>query len=274
MRLSDGREVGLPVGVEEAVDDAAAAAGRQVDRQALLAERRLDRRQETRQVDILHVDLVDDDEAAEPALRRPIHHPRRDHLDARLRAHHHRRRLHGVERTDRLPDEIGEAGRVDQVDARVLRVEVQNRRAQRVLPRLLQRIEIADRRAALDRAGLLDGAGREQQRLGERGLAGSPLADKRDRTDVARGVVRHSADPLDGCSRKLYRRGRSRRRARPTLTSFPDMPAARRTPAPRPGERRRPRAQSRNCGGRRSRMAASASGRSADSSIAAFHVAT
>jgi hypothetical protein len=34
------------------------------------------------------------------------------------------------------------------------------------------------------------------------------------------------------------------------------------------------RGQSRNCGGRRSRMAASASGRSADSSIAAFHVAT
>lgn len=32
--------------------------------------------------------------------------------------------------------------------------------------------------------------------------------------------------------------------------------------------------QSRNCGGRFSRIAASASGRSADSSIAAFHVAT
>ena len=51
------------------------------------------------------------------------------------------------------------------------RIEVQDRRPQRVLPRLLQRIEIADGRAALDGAGLLDRAGREQQRLRERGLA-------------------------------------------------------------------------------------------------------
>ena len=102
VRLLDRREIGLAVGREEAVDDALAAARRQVDRQALLAERRLDLRQQRRQVDVLGVDLVDDDEAAEPALGGPVHHPRRDHLDAGLRVDDDRHRLDRVERADRL----------------------------------------------------------------------------------------------------------------------------------------------------------------------------
>ena len=64
MRLLDRREVGLAVGIEEAVDHALATSGRQVDRQALLAEERLDRREQARQIDVLRVDLVDDDETA------------------------------------------------------------------------------------------------------------------------------------------------------------------------------------------------------------------
>ena len=118
VRAAHRREVGLAVGVEEAVDDLLAAIGGQIDRQALLAEQRLDRREQRRQIDVLGVDLVDDDEPAEAALRRPIHHPRRDHLDAGLRADDDRRGLDGIERADRLPDEIGESGRVDEMDPR------------------------------------------------------------------------------------------------------------------------------------------------------------
>ena len=65
------REIRIARRVEEAVDDALAAVRRQVDRQALLAERGLDRREHGRQVDVVGVDLVDDDEAAKLALRRP-----------------------------------------------------------------------------------------------------------------------------------------------------------------------------------------------------------
>ena len=130
VRVGNGREIGFAIGIEEAVDDLLSAPGGQVDRQALLAERRLDCSQHLRQVDIFGVDLVDDDEAAQLALGRPIHHSRRDHLESRLRAYDNRRRLHGVERADRLPDEIGEARRVDQVDPRVLGIDVHDRRAQ------------------------------------------------------------------------------------------------------------------------------------------------
>ena len=70
------------------------------------------------------------------------------------------------------------------MDARVLRLEVQHRGAQRVLVVLLQRVEVADGRAALDAAGFRDHAGLVQQRLGECGLARPALTDKRDRTDV------------------------------------------------------------------------------------------
>ena len=45
VRAAHRREVGLAVGIEEAVDDALAAAGGKIDRQAFLAEQRLDRRQ-------------------------------------------------------------------------------------------------------------------------------------------------------------------------------------------------------------------------------------
>ena len=77
VRVGDRREIGFARGIEEAVDDALAAVGGQVDRQAFLAERRLDRAQNARQVDVLGVDLVDDDQPAQLALGRPFHHPRR-----------------------------------------------------------------------------------------------------------------------------------------------------------------------------------------------------
>ena len=191
MRGFHRREIRVAGGIEEAVDDALATVGRQIDRQAFLAERGLDPGQHCGQVDVLGVDLVDDDEAAQPALGRPLHHPRRDHLDAGLRVDHDRRRLDGVERADRLPDEIGEPGRVDDVNARAVGLAMQQRRAQRVLVLLFQRIEIADRRASLDAARRRQRAGLDQQRLREGCLARGALAHQGNRTNVFRGVVRH-----------------------------------------------------------------------------------
>jgi len=191
VRAADRREVRLAVRIEEAVDDALAALRGQVDRQAFLAEHRLDRREEPRQIGIVGVDLVDDDKPAQPALRGPLHHPRRDHLDAGLSADDDRRGLDGVERTDRLADEIGESGRIDEVNARVAGIEMHDRGAKRVLRRLFERVEVAHGRAPLDRAGLLDRARGKQQRLRERRLARASLTDKCDSADVARGVVRH-----------------------------------------------------------------------------------
>ena len=120
MRWRDGQEVGVAAWIEEAVDDLRAARCRQIDGQALLAERGLDRLQEPRQVDVLRIDLVDDHEPAEFAFGRPLHHAGGDHRDAGLCAYHHRRGLHCVERSDGRTDEVRKARGIDQVHPRAL----------------------------------------------------------------------------------------------------------------------------------------------------------
>ncbi len=192
MRFGNRREIRFSGRVEKTVDDALAAVGGQIDRQAFLAEGCLDRRENLRWVHVLGVDLVNDDESTQLALPRPVHHARGDHLDACLRVDHDGGGLDRVERADRLTDEIGEAGGIDQVDPGAVDVEVHYRRAQRVLPRFLQRIEIADRGAALDAAGGRDGFAAEEQRLGKGRLAGGAVPDQCNGTNVFSGVLRHA----------------------------------------------------------------------------------
>ena len=70
-------------------------------------------------------------------------------------------------------------------------VEMEYRRSQRVLPGLLERIEVACRRPALDAPRRGDRSGLGEQGLGERGLARRAVADERNGSNVLRGVLRH-----------------------------------------------------------------------------------
>ena len=90
------------------------------------------------QVDVVGVDLVDDDQAVEAALRRPLHEARRHHLDAVLRVDHDRRGLDRGQRGQRMAEEVRVAGRVEQVDSGVLRIEAGDRELQRVLQLLFE----------------------------------------------------------------------------------------------------------------------------------------
>ncbi len=85
MRGRHAQEVGLPRRIEEAVHHLAAARGRQVDRQTLLAERFLDVGQQCGQVHLFAVDAVDDDHPAQLARLGPGHGAPRGHFDAGLR---------------------------------------------------------------------------------------------------------------------------------------------------------------------------------------------
>ena len=124
VRLCHRPEIGLAAGIEKAVDDALATVGGQVDRQAFAAERRAHGSERRLRVDVVGIDLVDDDQPAQLARSAPRHHPRRDHFDAGAGADHDGRSLDGVERGDRLADEVGIAGRIDQVDARARAFEM------------------------------------------------------------------------------------------------------------------------------------------------------
>ena len=107
MRFLDRGKIRFAGGVEKAVDDTLAPVRRQVDRQAFLAERPLDPGEQPRQVDVFRVDLVDDDHAAQAALRGPLHHAAGDHFDAVLGIDHDRRGFDRRQRANGAADEIG-----------------------------------------------------------------------------------------------------------------------------------------------------------------------
>ena len=209
VRRLDRREVRLVPRlrrrVEEAVDDFGTACRRQVQRQAFLAERRLDLRHESGQIQPLRLDLVDDDHAAQLPLGRPLHHARGHHLDADLRVDHDRRGVHGLERRHRLADEVGIPGRVEQVDARFAVQEVDDRRVERVLDFALEGVEVADRGASLQAARCTDRPRLPQQRLDQAGLARRCLPDEGDRSDAGNLGVgsRHGAVSFSATKRRV-----------------------------------------------------------------------
>ena len=187
VRLVHGREVGFARRSEEAVGDLAVVAGGQVERQAFLAERLLDALEQVLQVDVVGVDLVDDEQPVQAALRRPLHEASGHHLDAVLRVDDDGGGFHRGEGRQRLAEKIGVAGGVEQVDAGGfavgLGVEARDGELQGVLQLLLERGVIAHSGAALDAAGRGDRPRSCEQRLGQRGLPRSGLADERNGPD-------------------------------------------------------------------------------------------
>jgi hypothetical protein len=80
------------------------------------------------------------------------------------------------------------AGRVDEVHARAGKLQVHHRRVERMLRAPLQRVEVADCAAALQRARHGDGAGAVQQRFGQAGLAGRGRPHEGQGSDAGDGV--------------------------------------------------------------------------------------
>ena len=179
-----------PVRLEEAIDDAVAAGGGEIQRQALGAKRLAQILQHLLAVRVAAVDLVDDDQPAQPALAREFHQALREGVDAGRGAHDHRDRLDRFEHRQRLAEKVRVAGGVDEVDVDAVAVDAADGGVERVLQALFLRIEVRHRGAAREAAAGADRAGLQQQRLEERGLARAGLADQRDITD-ARSRVPH-----------------------------------------------------------------------------------
>ncbi len=183
VRLFHRGEIGIARRVEEAVHHFGAAFRRQVDGQTLLAERFLQVREQSRQVHVLGIDLVHDEEPTEIALRRPLHHPARRHLDAILGIHHDRCGIHGRQRSNRVAKEIRVAGSVHHVHMRITMGEVRESRVERVQALLFQRIEVADGISSLDGPRVLNLARLCEERFRQGGLAGAAVADEGDRAN-------------------------------------------------------------------------------------------
>ena len=170
------REVGRPVPRrEEAIDDAPAALRREVDGQALAAER-IDEARELRfEIDFVDVDLVHHDHACESALPGGFHHAPGDHLDPLFRVHDDRHGLHRREDGQCPSEEIGITGGIDQIHVPGAALEARNRGIQRMLVLLLLRLEVAHRGAFRHAPGRTDDPGVCEQRLHQSRLAGGAV---------------------------------------------------------------------------------------------------
>src|SRR5690606_34721689 len=137
-----------------------------------------DLRHDLLEVHAFRVDLVHDDQAAEPALRRRAHDPARDELDAELRVDDGGDRVDGRQHRDRAAHEVGVAGRVEQVDGDAVVLEVTDGDVEGVLETLFLFREVRDRVAPIHAAGRADRSGPLEQRLDQRGLSRTRVADE------------------------------------------------------------------------------------------------
>ncbi len=172
-----------------------AVANRQVERHAGTAEQFLNRTQQGRVVDVVGVHLVDDDHSSQAALARLAEHAPRVDADARVRVDHDGRRFHGPHRSQHLADEVGIAGRVDQVEVAAAVIEMDDARLDRVVMGLFLFVEVADARAVVDAGRTFDRAGGVQEGVGERRLAGRSMATEHNVADVLNLRLRHAEFP-------------------------------------------------------------------------------
>src|ERR1019366_2287722 len=108
-----------------------------------------------------------DDHARQPAFARLVEHAARVDLNAGGCGDDDDGGIDGVESAERLADEIGLAGRVDEVDPFALKIEVQDAGVDGVLVFLFFLVEIGKAGQFIDAAASIDGFGFEKESVGK-----------------------------------------------------------------------------------------------------------
>ncbi len=191
--------------VDEA-GDLGPLADRDVERQHLVAERRPGRREDAVVVGARLVELGDHHRAGH-AHRGTLAPQRGGRVVDRLAGRDHEQcAVGGAEPGPDLAHEVGVPGCVDEVDLRVAMDDGGDGQGDGALVRPLGLLEVADRRAFLDRARAGDGSGGGEQRLDQGGLA---RAARPDEHHVADPVGAARPEILPGCSTtaRLVRHG-------------------------------------------------------------------
>ena len=134
------------------------------------------------------VDAVDDEDPGQAARLGVVHHAPGRMFDAVGGIDHDGAGFDGGQRGEGRAAEIGIARRVDQVDVAVAVVDRDQGCLDRVLAFLFHRIEVGNRRAALDRACRLYHAAGMQQGFDQSGFAGAGMACQGDVADAIGAV--------------------------------------------------------------------------------------
>ena len=180
--------------LEETIDDFGATLSRKVQRQALATEHLAHLGECLFDPRLAAIDLVDDHDAAQFAFLGERHHPLGDRFHARNGADHDANGLDGFENAERSTDEVRKSRCVDQIDARVARLERADRSVERVLELFFLRVVVAHGRAAYQAPFGANRARIEQQRFGKKGLARTGVTDQCQITDIG-SAIGHDSFP-------------------------------------------------------------------------------
>ncbi len=173
-----------------------AAPERNVERHAGRAEGLLDLVQQRREVDVVRVHLVDDEDPAEPLLAGFVEHAAGVHFDARMGVDDDGRGVDAAQGFDGLADEVGIARRVDDVKVFAGVIEMGDFGFDRVFVCLFFFVEVADAGAVVDAGRMVDGPGLDQQGVDERRLAGRTVTTKGNVADVLDSLQTHERGVL------------------------------------------------------------------------------
>ncbi len=154
-------------------------------------KRVLERAQGSVEAGPLAVELVDEHETGQAELGCQVPDRFGLRFDALDRAHHDDSEVDDRQRRSHLAEEVGVAGRVDDVELDVAQRARCHGERQRHVPFDLFGLEVADGGAVVDLSLSGDGTGGEEQSLGQRGLARAVVSDQGDVADAGRWVTRH-----------------------------------------------------------------------------------
>ncbi len=191
VRGRDGTEITFAAVVQQAFHDRLGPAGGKIDRQAFVAEGLLDLRDETLQINFRQIDFIDDDRARQIARAGDLHHSPRDHFDARLGVDDHGDGFDRRQARDAEADQVGAAGRVDDVDSLAKVIAMQDGGIDGMPVFLLLLLEIAGAAPIENGDLVLDRPAGRQHGIDEGGFPAPSVADKDDIPDITRGVGRH-----------------------------------------------------------------------------------
>ena len=166
-----------------------------LDGDAVRRELRLHRLEHGEEVRALAVEHVHEGEPGDALPLAALPHAGGRDLDAVDAVHDDERGLDDAQRRERVGLEARVAGQVDEVDLRVVPLDVGQGAGEGHLPLVLVLLPVGDRRARLDRPQAVDGPALEEQRLDERGLPRPAVADGRNIANRT-GFVRHRAPSL------------------------------------------------------------------------------
>ena len=170
--------------IEDAAE-AIAAADRPVHRHGVNAEHALDLVEQVERIAARQVELVDEGQHRQAPQLADLEQLARLRLDALGRVDHHHDAVDREQRAVGVFAEVLVAGRVEQRQVMRAEVEFDRRRGHRDAALALDVHPVGDDMpiglAAAHRAGQLDGAGVQQQFLGQRGLAGVRVGNDRER---------------------------------------------------------------------------------------------